>query len=841
MKARFLLLVALPVAVLISTLGIHWVEGSPDNAFGDLFDSFWWTIVTFTTVGYGDIAPTTHEGRAFAILILCSGVLVNSIIISLVSNWFFEFRSNRARGLKPIDLKDHILICSDDTNFVITIIQENRRDYEEGKIVLVAPGKEHPLTTTPFEKLPWISGMASQIDILKKASASLSRIAYVAFEDDSDTVMAIMQIEDLSQGETLTMALDNDSDYQAHMENVGCDFSLNPLDIYVPMMVQAYISPGASTWMREIILREHETPTIETVNIPPGYRQKPWMDYLVDIKNNLGRVALGMVDQNGRILANPSGRMLIHEKNQALCLVSPKTSSNADQLEEGIDYPESSEILEQGHLLICSDQLHFIQRCLKELELAGINEEIMVVCEHECPPDFLLLSNVHWIHAGSYSDEGFHKARCNEAKVAFIDHQRDSHTLMSVLRMETHTQGNIFTIASFHSIEFGKKLKQVGCDFCINADELVVPLLSQSATHKGVGMLVEQIISQDSSSESIFVRRLKTYWKTISWLELMIEMKAQYDYLPVSLIKKIRRKLLVNPHHDTLVEAGDMVLFITKTGADVCEDFEPHPVLNQSNSTLIDLENIKDPKVKQYFQSAIKGNAKAQFNLGLLYERGRQLPKNYSEAYRWYMRAARQGHARSQYHLGLMYFRGKGLTRNMREAYSWFHQAALHGHEDAQKIAQSFMVNHSLTATGHVLNRENLLQKISEQLDDVQKLWFIKVVIRMILIDGKMDHYEKSYLHDAIHTVNSEDDVQALEEAILFGQHIEIGPETNLPDRIPQMILQELVDLAVANRHFSLEEQTFIQQVGIWMGVSETSVASHLKRGRDEVLQMLRS
>lgn len=94
------------------------------------------------------------------------------------------------------------------------------------------------------------------------------------------------------------------------------------------------------------------------------------------------------------------------------------------------------------------------------------------------------------------------------------------------------------------------------------------------------------------------------------------------------------------------------------------------------------------PGQKLDFQStkelAEKGNAKAQFNLGAMYENAQGVPANYTEAVKWYGKAAQQGEAAAQYNLGVMHAHGKGVPRNSAEAIKWFRKAADQGDAQAQ-------------------------------------------------------------------------------------------------------------------------------------------------------------
>jgi hypothetical protein len=68
---------------------------------------------------------------------------------------------------------------------------------------------------------------------------------------------------------------------------------------------------------------------------------------------------------------------------------------------------------------------------------------------------------------------------------------------------------------------------------------------------------------------------------------------------------------------------------------------------------------------------AERGNAAAQSYLGFMFETGRGVPQNYTEAAMWYRRAAEQGDTRAQYSLGLLYDRGQGVPRDIVEASKW--------------------------------------------------------------------------------------------------------------------------------------------------------------------------
>ena len=65
-------------------------RGEPGATIQTVGDGFWWAITTLTTVGYGDIYPTTTEGRFIAVGLMVSGICVLGVISATVAAWFVK-------------------------------------------------------------------------------------------------------------------------------------------------------------------------------------------------------------------------------------------------------------------------------------------------------------------------------------------------------------------------------------------------------------------------------------------------------------------------------------------------------------------------------------------------------------------------------------------------------------------------------------------------------------------------------------------------------------------------------------------------------------------------------
>ncbi len=75
------------VLIYFAAIGIYYFENEaqPEH-FSSIFDSLWWSIVTLTTVGYGDVYPITVGGRVFTFFILLIGLGIVAIPTGIISS-----------------------------------------------------------------------------------------------------------------------------------------------------------------------------------------------------------------------------------------------------------------------------------------------------------------------------------------------------------------------------------------------------------------------------------------------------------------------------------------------------------------------------------------------------------------------------------------------------------------------------------------------------------------------------------------------------------------------------------------------------------------------------------
>ena len=821
MKIRTIFIVLMPTFLLSSTFGIYFFEyilaGNLESKFGSLFNSLWWTVVTFTTVGYGDMAPVTIPGRVFTFLVMAAGLINFSIVVSLVTDKFQQFRSGRDRGLDSLKMKGHILICSDDPTWMLEIISQNQQYVKEDKIALISPTVEHPLIATSYNKIKWVTGDSFDLNVLRKAATAKAKVAYVNFKDNSYALMTVLQLETLSDGRIVTQAQYVGREFRKYFEDVGCDHALDPYDLYVPLMLLAFHSQGAPEWIKELINGSHGH-LIAARKPDPAHIGGTWLELIKKKKQKQGIMPLAVLI-NEVVMINPDASFEIPKSCLIMQIETPPDRPKGDLEEHAIEVIGMDEIGLDGHILISSDNLVFINRCLLEMSQRNQPEKIVVLSEISVIDEMPDNLDVEWIEGNSNSEKLFKQARATEAKVAFIDHADDGQNLMSVLRLEEATDGEVFTVATYHKEDFDQQLFKVGCDYCLDPEELISPILSQSALNPGLGTLIEEIILEESTTQSLHVRKLNQDSESKSWLSTIIELKENENELLVGLIRSQTNKLLVNPHPELLVNPGDRLVFIAPVkSAELQNGFEEDYI-----------DETDHPQVD------VKPSAEAE----KLFRKGLKLIEHeddHEEAYHCFHQAAILHHTRAKFNLGLMNFNGKGVERNLDESYHWFQEAAKYGSENARKALKSTRVLRKLRMNTAEHETPEFDMELVGRMTAEQLFWFASAVVAMVMVDEHIDLHERSFLHSAIRLVKDNKKIQELEEYILRWQAPPLA-EIKFSKKDKEHILESLLNIATVDRSFDEREEQFLFEIATAIDVSKEEIENLIKLGHKRIEQ----
>ncbi len=86
------------------------------------------------------------------------------------------------------------------------------------------------------------------------------------------------------------------------------------------------------------------------------------------------------------------------------------------------------------------------------------------------------------------------------------------------------------------------------------------------------------------------------------------------------------------------------------------------------------------PSPQAVIALADKGDAQAQYELGLMYELGMGVNKDLDQAFAWYQKSANQAYAKAQYNLGIFYALAKSVDKDIEQSKHWIRKANENGY-----------------------------------------------------------------------------------------------------------------------------------------------------------------
>lgn len=96
-------MVVVLVATVLAAGAISMAESSqPDTQFTSIPRSMWWSIVTITTVGYGDMTPTTPLGQAIGGLVAFVGICALALPVGIASSGYMTELSSTTRSARAL-------------------------------------------------------------------------------------------------------------------------------------------------------------------------------------------------------------------------------------------------------------------------------------------------------------------------------------------------------------------------------------------------------------------------------------------------------------------------------------------------------------------------------------------------------------------------------------------------------------------------------------------------------------------------------------------------------------------------------------------------------------------
>ncbi len=282
-------------------IGILILESKNQPDFNSLKNTLWWTIVTMTTVGYGDMSPKGDYSRLFATFLMLTGIGISGLFTSTMSSIFVTKKIREGRGLETVKTKNHIVICGYNPNLEMILDFIIKSYNNEFPIVLVNDLSEDKINSilSKYNKIEikFVKGDHSRENILEKANVQNSKSVMVLTDDtdingDQKTILSTLTLKNINSNLRVIAQVSNRENI-THLRRANVDEIIINDKFETFITASHILDPGVPQALYQLI-DENSIHKFQSKSIPEDFIGKTFDELSKSLRQKFGWIAIGL-------------------------------------------------------------------------------------------------------------------------------------------------------------------------------------------------------------------------------------------------------------------------------------------------------------------------------------------------------------------------------------------------------------------------------------------------------------------------------------------------------------------------------------------------------------------
>jgi voltage-gated potassium channel len=325
---------------------LYWVESSNDDSNIKSFsDALWYSIITLTTIGYGDYFPKTPEGKFIALFFVLGSIGILGFVISQISNKIFKIMEDKKLGYFGTKMENHVVIINWN-DFAKQILSEITNANK--KAVVITKSKEDvDYVYNHFDSSLVFVLHSDQLDSKTFERANISKCTTILlnFEDDTENLVQLITLKTPFPDLIYVISLNNKS-LKKTFNQLGVTFTLAKNEVASKLVASYIFEPEVARITEGLMasaISDEDMGLMQFKMIDANpYLSKKGLDTFIELKTKFNVILVGISkakDNYSSLVKNPTNDHTIELNDYLVVMGSPKGKDQLTELfrvEEGI-------------------------------------------------------------------------------------------------------------------------------------------------------------------------------------------------------------------------------------------------------------------------------------------------------------------------------------------------------------------------------------------------------------------------------------------------------------------------------------------------------------------------